>query len=238
MDSGSQIQVTTSPKFIHGSPSQIAKSKTMSEIYGKSDEDIAKAATKIQSLWRGYFVRHHNQRVFKLLQEIRFRRLEDHIQHLHGHLCRLTDFVLDNNKILQHERELRKIQAEDIRHLHEKAKDLQKSVSVVLSKAKVNVFQASSEHDSSNRDLSRDNAILSDAKFDKHLPPHSDSLNLALKFSTQMYQENSSMYSPSSQTSSATSSVPDTSFNGPKPAENYSLLHLICQMLILACKAW
>lgn len=70
------------------------KSKTMSEIYGKSDQDIAKAAIKIQSVWRGYFVRHHNVRVVKLLQEIRFRRLEDHIQHLHGHLCRLTDFVL------------------------------------------------------------------------------------------------------------------------------------------------
>ncbi|GIZ01919.1 centrosomal protein [Caerostris extrusa] len=251
MDSGSQIQVTTSPKFIHGSPSQIAKSKTMSEIYGKSDEDIAKAATKIQSLWRGYFVRHHNQRVFKLLQEIRFRRLEDHIQHLHGHLCRLTDFTTTRFCNMSGSYVKYKLKIFDIcmrswfytLDFHclmnsIKAKDLQKSVSVVLSKAKVNVFQASSEHDSSNRDLSRDNAILSDAKFDKHLPPHSDSLNLALKFSTQMYQENSSMYSPSSQTSSATSSVPDTSFNGPKPAENYSLLHLICQMLILACKAW
>lgn len=75
-------------------PPIITKSMTMSEIYGKSEEDIIKAATKIQSTWRGYFVRNHNPRVCKLLQEIRFRRLEDHIQHLHGHLCRLTDFVL------------------------------------------------------------------------------------------------------------------------------------------------
>lgn len=83
-----------SSKMMHTFPPQITKSKTMSEIYGKSEEDISKAATKIQSAWRGYFVRHHNPRVGKLLQEIRFRRLEDHIQHLHGHLCRLTDFVL------------------------------------------------------------------------------------------------------------------------------------------------
>ncbi|KAF8778803.1 Centrosomal protein of 97 kDa like protein [Argiope bruennichi] len=172
--------------------------------------------THTPKAWRGYFVRHHNHRVFKLLQEIRFRRLEDHIQHLHGHLCRLTDFVLRQQQDLQHERELRKMQAEDIRHLHEKAKDLQKCVSVVLSKAKSNVFQNLSEHDS-NRDLSRDHSMLPDTKFDKHLPSQSsDSLNLALRFSTQMYQENSSMYSPSSQTSSVTSSVPDTSFSRSK----------------------
>ncbi|CAL1273947.1 unnamed protein product [Larinioides sclopetarius] len=212
VESGAQSQLTSSPKFIHEASPHIAKSKTMSEIYGKSDEDIAKAATKIQSAWRGYFVRHHNHRVFKLLQEIRFRRLEDHIQHLHGHLCRLTDFVLRQQQDLQHERELRKMQAEDIRHLHEKAKDLQKCVSVVLSKAKSNVFQNLSEHDSN-----RDNSMLPDAKFDKHLPSQSsESLNLALRFSTQMYQENSSMYSPSSQTSSVTSSVPDTSFSRSK----------------------
>ncbi|GFY55862.1 centrosomal protein of 97 kDa [Trichonephila inaurata madagascariensis] len=217
MDSGPQTQITSSPKFGHGSSPHIAKSKTMSEIYGKSEEDIVRAATKIQSVWRGYFVRHHNHRVFKLLQEIRFRRLEDHIQHLHGHLCRLTDFVLRQQQDLQHERELRKMQAEDIRHLHEKAKDLQKSVSVVLAKAKSNVFQNLSEQDTSNRDLSRDNSMLPDAKFDKHLPSQSsDSLNLALKFSTQMYQESSSIYSPSSQTSSVTSSVPDTSFSRSK----------------------
>lgn len=75
-------------------PLHITKSKAMAENYGKSEKDIIRAATKIQSVWRGYFVRNHNPRVCKLLQEIRFRRLEDHIQHLHGHLCRLTDFVL------------------------------------------------------------------------------------------------------------------------------------------------
>ncbi|KAG8189048.1 hypothetical protein JTE90_025483 [Oedothorax gibbosus] len=197
MDSPAQSQIC-SPKYGQGSPN-IQKSKTMSEIYGKSDEDIANAATKIQCVWRGYFVRHHNVRVVKFLQEIRFRRLEDHIQHLHGHLCRLTDFVLRQQQDLQHERELRKLQAEDIRHLHEKAKDIQKTVTAVLSKAKNNVLQNLSEHENSNNPDSKP----------------SDSLNLGLRFSSQMYQDNSNMFSPSSQ-SSVTSSVPDLSFNRSK----------------------
>nr|XP_042903146.1 centrosomal protein of 97 kDa isoform X2 [Parasteatoda tepidariorum] len=190
---------------------RIEKPKTLFDVYGKNEEDLIKAATKIQSVWRGYFVRHHNPRVFKMLQEVRFRRLEDHIQHLHGHLCRLTDFVLRQQQDLQHERELRKMQAEDIRHLHEKAKDLQRSVSVVVSKAKTNVFQNLSEHDPSNRDSPRDGSVTSESKFEKQLStPSTESLNLALRYSTQMYQENSGLYSPSSQTSSVTSSIPDT----------------------------
>ncbi|XP_054718626.1 centrosomal protein of 97 kDa-like [Uloborus diversus] len=208
--------VDVSSKLIQSFPPPLTKSKTMSEIYGKSEKDIMKAATKIQSVWRGYFVRHHNQRVCKLLQEIRFRRLEDHIQHLHGHLCRLTDFVLRQQQDLQHERELRKSQAEDIRHLHQKARDLQKSVSVALSKAKPSVFQNASEHDMAGKELSRENS-LSDSKFEKLLPGQSsESLNLALRYSTQSYQENSGLYSPSSQTSSVTSSVPDTTYSRPK----------------------
>ncbi|KFM56594.1 hypothetical protein X975_15929, partial [Stegodyphus mimosarum] len=69
----------------------------------------------------------------------------------------------------------------------------------------------------SGKDSSRDNASLSESKLEKILPGQSpEALNLALRYSTQAYQENSGLYSPSSQTSSVTSSVPDTTFSRPK----------------------
>lgn len=99
---------------------------------------------------------------------------------------------------------------------HLQARDLQKSVTVALSKAKSNVFQNVSEHDISSKDSPREGS-LPDSKFEKMLPGQSsESLNLALRYSTQAFQENSGLYSPSSQTSSVTSSVPDTTFSRPK----------------------
>lgn len=89
-------------------------------------------------------------------------------------------------------------------------------MTVALSKAKSNVFQNASEHDISSKDSSRE-GTLSDSKLEKMLPGQSsESLNLALRYSTQAFQENSGLYSPSSQTSSVTSSVPDTTFSRPK----------------------
>lgn len=89
-------------------------------------------------------------------------------------------------------------------------------MTVALSKAKPNVFQSASEHDISNKDSPRD-CSLPDSKLEKMLPGQSsESLNLALRYSTQAFQENSGLYSPSSQTSSVTSSVPDTTFSQTK----------------------
>lgn len=85
-----------------------------------------------------------------------------------------------------------------------------------MAKAKLNVFQSVSEHDISSKDSPREGS-LPDSKFEKMLPGQSsESLNLALRYSTQAFQENSGLYSPSSQTSSVTSSVPDTTFSQPK----------------------
>jgi len=49
-------------------------------------ESKARAAITIQSLWRGYHARQRNPDVVKVRHEMRWRRSEDHIKHLHQQL--------------------------------------------------------------------------------------------------------------------------------------------------------
>ena len=47
-----------------------------------------KAATKIQSFWRGYWAREHDVEVVRVRREIRAKRAEDHIVVLRTELDR------------------------------------------------------------------------------------------------------------------------------------------------------
>ncbi|XP_012941590.1 serine-rich adhesin for platelets [Aplysia californica] len=70
-----------------------------------------KAATLIQSFWRGYWARENNARVISIRKEIRARRAEDHIMLLRKDLER-------NRKLYEEEKRLRILQMEAIRLLY------------------------------------------------------------------------------------------------------------------------
>lgn len=75
-----------------------------------SSTDIRRAATIIQSFWRGYRTRNYDQVSVEVRHEIRVRRAEDHVRVLRDQLAK-TQIELDR------ERQLRTLQMEAIRAL-------------------------------------------------------------------------------------------------------------------------
>ncbi|XP_064595237.1 uncharacterized protein LOC135461889 [Liolophura sinensis] len=84
------------------------------------------AATKIQCVWRGYWARQHVPRVRWVREEMRRRRMEEHIVFLRAEL--------DRQKLLyKEERELRHLQLEAIKHLWKEVQALQTWKANILS---------------------------------------------------------------------------------------------------------
>lgn len=79
---------------------------------------LQKAATVIQSAWRGFRVRNYDFKTVNCRQEIRVRRAEDHVRIL-------QDQLVKTQKELECEKRLRMLQMEAIRALWKEVQDLQ-----------------------------------------------------------------------------------------------------------------
>uniref|UniRef100_A0A2C9LL35 Fibronectin type-III domain-containing protein n=1 Tax=Biomphalaria glabrata TaxID=6526 RepID=A0A2C9LL35_BIOGL len=103
------------------------KASNSSNNFQPSDPQLGhKAATIIQSFWRGYWTREHNNHVISVRKEIRARRAEDHIILLRKDLER-------NRQLYEKEKRMRVLQMEAIRILYNEVQVL-KSQSLSSSK--------------------------------------------------------------------------------------------------------
>ncbi|CAN7948036.1 unnamed protein product, partial [Ixodes hexagonus] len=70
-------------------------------------EVLDRAAVKIQALWRGYRARAHMDKVHKVCQEVRLRRLEECVLDIQSKLAAVNDTLLKQQKALEEERKHR-----------------------------------------------------------------------------------------------------------------------------------
>ncbi|XP_054831120.1 centrosomal protein of 97 kDa [Eublepharis macularius] len=81
-------------------------------------EEMARAATKLQASWRGYYTRNHHPRAKEVRYEIRLSRMQDHIMHL-------TEEVKKLRKEKDEERLQRKVQGEALKFLWDQVRSIQ-----------------------------------------------------------------------------------------------------------------
>ncbi len=76
----------------------------------ESELERTMAATKLQSIWRGFLARHKDPDVVRVRHEMRARRSEDHIRYLRNEVDR-------QKALYEQEKHLRILQLEAVRHL-------------------------------------------------------------------------------------------------------------------------
>lgn len=116
-----------------------------SGIYSRPNSDAVladdvRAATKIQSFWRGYYTREHDVDAVRVRREIRARRAEEHIVVLRTELDK-------QRRLYEQEKQLRTLQLEAIRHLWKEVQSLQSWKNEVLQSQTFISVETKREHE-------------------------------------------------------------------------------------------
>lgn len=103
------------------SPYRDAVDSKVSHLQDKDADSLNcmnKAATKLQSCWRGFHARRHNPKVKEVQYEIRLSRMQEHIVFLSQEICRLK-------KERDEERVQRLVQEEALQYLWDQVRSIQ-----------------------------------------------------------------------------------------------------------------
>ncbi|XP_064472909.1 centrosomal protein of 97 kDa-like [Ornithodoros turicata] len=95
-------------------------------------ELLERAAVKIQALWRGYSVRSRSEKVVKVCQEARLRRLEECVLSLQERVTTLNDTVVKQQKELDEERRNRTCNKDALNKLLKNMDQLESHITRVL----------------------------------------------------------------------------------------------------------